>query len=388
MICKHCGSTVEDNMRFCPYCGTAMTAPQPEAPVQNAISFAAPQPETPAQEAISFAAPQPEAPVREAISFAAPQPESTHAPVIPGFPTPTKKQKKKHPVAITLSIIAGILVIALVAGWLTNWFGFYGPAAKIYKAAEKTLDSGSFTIEITNKSDGHSETYTCEVEIDVDRRDLTIVIADENDIVTFAIYEGYRLAYYDYGDYGSGYSKVDMSDEIDDFFDAMEETKDFDLEDFLDEVGLLDRLEDYVDIDRFEKSAKSMYRNLNSSSWLKKNAGYSKEKENGVTVYTFNPNLYDLAVATLEEFENCFEDEDDYDDLMDGLDDFRKYLKKMDVTVSVGVKNGKLSSFEYSTRYNDGDKSSTKLEFINIGSTNIDEDLLDEIMDLAKLSSF
>lgn len=130
-----------------------------------------------------------------------------------------------------------------------------------------------------------------------------------------------------------------------------------------------------------------MYRNLNSNSWLKKYAGYSKEREDGATIYTFKPDLYDLSVATLEEFEDCFEDEDEYDDLMDGLDDIKKDMRKVDVTASFGVKKGVLSSLEFSGKAN-GKKVSIKIEFENVGSTKIDTDTLDDILAGAKESRY
>ena len=229
---------------------------------------------------------------------------------------------------------------------------------------------------------------SCEVDIDIEKRELTFVVANEDDEIVYAIYDGYELDYYDYGEYGgSGYEKKDISDKIDALFDAIEEAEDFDLEEFLEDY-VNDDIDDIVNIKALEKSLKAMYRNLNSNSWLKKNAGFSKEKVNGATVYTFNPDLYNLATATLDEFEDCFEDDDDYEYLTDMLKDNRSDMRDIDITVSIGVKSGKLSSFEVGYEEDDGDFRSMELKFSNVGSTKIGTDTLEDILDSATEDSY
>ena len=122
MICKQCGATISDSHQFCPYCGNAMSAPEP--PVQESISFDMPQAYQPAEPQFKTCAncgttmtlDTKFCPVCGRNSSA----EPAYSPVTPGYPEEPVKKKKGHGVAITLSVIAGILVIALVAGWLTN----------------------------------------------------------------------------------------------------------------------------------------------------------------------------------------------------------------------------------------------------------------------------
>lgn len=262
MTCKQCGSVVADDSLFCPYCGTALSTPEDTS--QEAISFATPQEAQPAAPQFKTC-PMCGASMDASESICpmcglSANSESSSTPITPEFPAETHekiKTKKRHPVAITFAIIAGVLVVALLAGLLTNWFGFYGPTAKIIRAANKTIEAGSMSMKVTLKDGNQTKKGTFELELDADKRHLTFVVANDDDEIVFAIYKGYLLEYYSSERYGSGYEKEDISDKLDEFFDALEEVdekKDMDFEDLLDELGVLDKVEDHLNIKKLEKS--------------------------------------------------------------------------------------------------------------------------------------
>ena len=368
MICKQCGATISDQHRFCPYCG-------------NTMSVSAPQP-TPAvsQSKLCFKCGATMAQDGRFCSVCGQDnaPSAAPTPVTPAAPTPSVKKKKKHGLAITLSSIAAVLIIALLVGWLTNWFGFYGPGAQILNAVENTFTAGSFTSEITITDGDRTEKYYFEMEIDFDNEDLSVVVADNSDQIIFAIYDGYGLYY---SSYNNCYYKQNLRSQIDQIFETYESTSELDFEDILemldDDYGI--NCKEIFDVEKLEESAKDMDRNLNSDSWLKQNAGYSKSKENGITVYNFKPNICDLTLATLAEFEDSFEDEDVYLKLTEEAEEHLDDFDDMDFDISIGVANSELSFIDYSSKTN-----GIRMDFMNIGTTVIDTSLLKQIMNIAK----
>ena len=103
MVCKTCGSPLNEQDQFCRYCGTTVErAPQQPAPAYVPQNAYAPQPQTGyAPQAQDSHAPQPEVPK-------APKTKGAHR-----KPDASKKGGKKG--LIIGGIVAGLLVVALVA---------------------------------------------------------------------------------------------------------------------------------------------------------------------------------------------------------------------------------------------------------------------------------
>lgn len=363
MNCSNCGAELTEGTIFCPSCGSNLSASTPSP----APSTYDPQIDTPYTE------------------------ESVVPPVAPN--------KRKLPLGlIIVGAIVAVLAIVVVVGLCTNWFGFYGPATKIALAAKNTVESGNFTVEMTTKNsyEGFYGTSTSETEfmlqidLDVKKRELMMYgeqkSKDDDDAYTsyLAIYDGYSITGYKMDDY-EYYSKNDISDELDEFFDAYEDTKELDWEELFDTISEATGtdLEDYLDVEAFEKCANAYTRKLNNDSWLKENAGYSSSKSKGVTYHEFKPNLYKFCTASLECFEDAFEDDDDYEEIMDGLKDFKSTLKEVDVEFVFGIKSNKLVEIEFKTE-SDSNALEVKLEFTDIGKTSIDEDELEDMLDKAE----
>lgn len=376
--CINCGSPIADDDIFCGFCGQDC---RPAAPASIPVTIpVAP----PVAEPVIPVAP----PVSEPIS--APGPDSTIA---------TKKAKKKKGKAlkITLIVTSVLLVVALVVGLFTNWYGLNGPAVQIVSAAKKTLESGSFSIEITHsyKHDdpddyydySNSESISYDVNINFEKQDLTLVQLGDDNTVEFAIYDGYRIRYDEYYDYYSesyytGYYAYDISDSIDKLFDIYESTGDFNLKDFLDEINedAYDETEDMMDMEELEKSLKNVWGNLNNEGWLKEHAGYSKTNSDGVTTHTLHPkDLYELSSEVLGEFENAFEDEDDYEYAQDSLKNVKRQLRKIDLELAMDVEDGCLTRIQLSSEQNDYSQT-IEVKIDGIGTTGIDTDTLSDLL--------
>lgn len=399
MKCTNCSSELTDGALFCPHCGKPVepAAAQPEAPAY----FYAPT-DAPEQARESFSAP-----VQEAAPVDAPAPSMifcghcgnqvpANAEVCSacGLPpttvqTPPAPKKKSKLGLWILAAVASLLVVVVIAGLCTNWFGINGPVAQIASAANKTLNAGSFTVDLNMvmESDSSYGDYSREVEgtvqviLNPKDRELMMYAELESDDETavMAIYD--ECVIFGAGEY---FNKEDISDALDTFFDNYDSKKELDWEELLNSIDedLYDEVSEVIDFDKLDKCLSAYAKDLNSEKWLKENAGYSSDKKNGVMLHQFKPKPYKFLNASLSCFEDAFEDDDDFDDLMDDLKDNRSEMNSVGLNLTFGVKSGKLSSFEMEMKQ---DSNTTKLElqFDKIGKTSIDESELQDLLDKA-----
>lgn len=351
MRCNHCGTELAEDSLFCTFCGTQQS---PSAGSDYPSDFSS--------------------------SYIDPSIATANAASV----TP---KKKKRPIGkIVLGSIAAVLVVVIVAGLCTNWFGYYGPFTRIGLAAKNTLKTGNFTIEASN--DNGTEAL---MQIDIDYKNRTLTYFQESERTSdyngekytyyTAIYEGYSISGFIYDNGEVFLYKHDISDQLEDFFDDYEDAGDMDWDDlfeFLDDATDED-LDDYLNEDQFEKCAKSYFRKLNNNKWLKENAGYSKTKKNGVTYFNFEPKPYTFLRSSLECFETAFEDDDDYDDAMDSLKDNRHDLNDYEFEISIGIKGNKLAEIVF-----ENDEDEITMEFVDIDNTYIDENFVKYLYDTAK----
>lgn len=290
-------------------------------------------------------------------------------------------KRKKRGLAVTLSVISGLLVMALLTCWLTNFFGFYGPTARIAKCFQDTFVGGNFTVKLTTQLESKTSELTLKIDIDTEHEELTVLALNQEDLIAFSIYDGYFiyspvvLFSLPHAPSSNGYYAYNISKYIDKFFEAADSAEDFDLEELLDSIDkeLYDQLEQNVHIDRLENASLQLYRNLNSNAWLKEHTGYSKERVGGVTVYHFEPDLYELCSTVLEGYEDCFRNEEAYDTAVDKLNE-SKDLRSADIALSFGIDHGKLVSMQY-TQKSEGATNSIQMAFSDVGVTKIDTDL-------------
>lgn len=278
-----------------------------------------------------------------------------------------KNPKNRMPMLIGLGVVALVIVLAILIGSISG-----GPAASVAKAVEKTLLGGNFTAEFDVEIEGSKVSGTAMVNMNVKKHTVTALIEMKSgtEKIVVGIYEEDFFMYYPSMEYGI---VQDIGSELDDIFEKYEENKKLDMESLAELIEDMtgEDLEDYVDLKATEKGAKKLIKKLNSKSWLKENAGYSTEKKNGATIHVFEPDMYDLMMASVVFFEDAIED---YDDMLEALEDSEDVLSDVDVTLAVGVKSGKLTSLEAEIMK----ELEISVEFSDVGKTKIDEEELQD----------
>lgn len=296
------------------------------------------------------------------------------------------KLSKKVLLAATAIVTA--LAIVLISGLATGWFGLNGPALTILSAAEKTLTAENFTVDFTVEYDGETVRGEAYVSFDPKNRNLTLYadLRNNGESYVIAIYKDYYIL-----SDGDDCEGEDISDELDDFFDLYEDRndKDFSWEELLDSIygdGTYDEAKEYIDFDKLNSNLSDYLKKLNNKKWLEENAGYSVEKESGVKLHTFEPDIHDFVKASMPTFETAFKDEDDYDELNDEIGDLKSESKNTDIEIVFGIKSGKLVQLGFDLSgtedsLTEGYDIHIEAEFYDIGKTKID---IDELEDLLK----
>ena len=293
---------------------------------------------------------------------------------------------------IASSCAALLLVVILIVGFATNWFGATGPAVRITSAVGNTFSADSFTVdfEYTCNEDEYWDAEiqgTAYVAIDPDKRELTfyadLTVDGESGVI--AIYDGYYIM----SSYGECWG-YDISEELDACFDLYEEgtAKDFSWEDFFDSIayeGAYEEASEDIDFDKLNTCFAAYLKRLNSKKWLDENAGYSVEKDGGVTMHCFSPDIYTFLKASTAELEDAFIDEDVYDEINDDLSDLRSGSKETNTRIVFGIKGNKLVHFEL--EFSGSDDSLTAgadhhitASFYDIGKTKFDTDELEDML--------
>lgn len=296
------------------------------------------------------------------------------------LPVPEEPRRKRK-LPVILAIIAGVLVLAITAGLLTNWYGLYGPGTKIILGTGKLLRCESFTLQVETvtqlsiRSDPTTSTSTIQVQMDYDREDLTVVIFEDEGTVTGAIYHGYYIKYLSSK---NSYTAKDISDDIEALFDGADN---LDLESLLLELGGQE-LYDSVSITKLKRSLLSLFAKSNNDRWLEENTGFTAQRLDRVTTYTFHPELYRLCGAVLEEFEPAFRDPDDYDAWVDSLEDMESVMDALDVKVSLDLQKGRLTAASMALDTNLIDVS-MDMKISKTGTTVINTKNLDSILSKA-----
>lgn len=286
-----------------------------------------------------------------------------------------KKNIKK---ALILSIIAGVLVVVMIAGLLTNWFGLYGPGAKIVLAGKNTLATKNFTITYSINGTHRS---TIQWDMDPDAREFTLVVLDPDGKISTAIYKGYRIYDHSYGGSSHIYA-TDIRDDLDGLFNTITR-----LQDDLDTDAMLEKLDkildgklsELFDLKKLSNCLTGLYRDFNSDSWLKDNVGFSKDRSDGTTLYHFRPDTYRFLNECLATVRPALRD-GRYEDLRQTLDKNQTVLSEMDYEICIGIEKKKLTSLQIHI----ADLGDLGFEFSRFGGTSIQTEGLDRLLEQAK----
>lgn len=325
--CSHCGAERPDADKICTHCGTPLPS---EVSVMPAVEV----------------------------------------------PPVTKPKKKKKGLWIGLGVSAAVLAVVVAAGALTNGFGLITPLSGLFKAAKKTLEANSYTVDlsVTAKGDGWNN------KIAVDGR--AVLDWEKKDVTAFAEFDGeeyllYEDDFYSFEGARSYKSRMPVSevgDAVEDVYDKEEKTLDWD------KLLKLSGLDDHVNGDNINGFIKTVYMEcLCDDTWLEEKLGYEK---NG-NVYTFRPDLE-------ETVEDLFEYACDADVFERDAEKFLKENLKnasfdiiKDFEVSFTVEKGVITKIEGMLKIDDAERATLTVELTlrDVGKTVISEEEIDDFID-------
>lgn len=258
--CPNCGRVMPDHANFCPICG--LTVP---AAAESVI--------------------EPDQSVVQAQPLYT-EPTAMETPSVKTFNW--RKFWKVSGMVLCL-----LVIVILVAGLLTNWFG--GPLGGLFAAAKRTFEADSMTISL--EVDSKEVDGTAELQYSIDH---------ENESFQILLYNGDTTMLYMDESYIYSYSKnwsSSKEETPEELAEAIltitsgdeEKIKDFS-EDLMDDMDV-----DY-DEDDLKKFSDRLYKDcLCNSAWLEKCLGF---KQHGNT-YSFSIDLEDTFESILEIAHEC-----------------------------------------------------------------------------------
>lgn len=300
---------------------------------------------------------------------------------------PVKPAKRKLPSAVIAVALALVLVVGAVFGIMAIVGN--GPAAAIGKGLQKTLKSETFDFDITVEVEGETANFVGTIEFNPEEYVLNLYMdgtyTGADSTITMCLYDGQFFGYTsEDGEKWYTYTEID-EDILEEFFDAYLENADSKLskEDLVEALEEMDdmtdgELSEFVDLEIMADCIMDYAAALNNKKWLKENAGFSQEKEDGTTYYIFEPDLQDFTEASLAFFEEAFEDEDVYEDGMDAIEESLSDLDDFNLEITFGVKSGYLSYFMMSAAM-DSEEVVLEAIFSEFGKTELDYDELDDL---------
>lgn len=385
MECRNCGAANHEGYAFCLNCGCPLTPAPTEEPQQPPVAETI-VPNTPTEAPV----PQYQEPISAYNTPVEPIP-AYGGYEMPVESEPVKPKKGKKLFVLIGAILTALVLVVVIAGLCTNWFGLSGPITQISSAAAKTLSQYNFSADYEVEAEGMSITGALYLDMDVDAEVVNAYLdaTAEGETILLAIYDNYLI-------YGSedNLTCKDISfyisavcDTIDEkrlpnmsFDEALDMLIDFIPNNIQDEIN-----DEYVELTTLKKLVKSFFnKKLNDAAWLKKNAGYSTSVSNGVKMHSFEPDAAEFLTASAEHFEDAFVDSSMYDELMDGIESIEEYSDNMEIYAGFGIKGGKLVQIEAEVTY-DESVIYAFCEFYDIGKTEVDEDLLEELLDEAEM---
>lgn len=227
------------------------------------------------------------------------------------FRPPYLKSKSKKPlIAIILLFVAALAVAGII------YFRLSGPIASITKAANNTLDSGSFNFEIEIINEKQTTYINGTVILDTEAETLNLFAKSEiktDDYIyniSFFIKEGICVIDED------GYiTTLNISDMLDHIFDEAEKNRSVTDATEIDWRSVFEHLRintNRIDFSRFGGSVNRLIKNLNSEKYInEKLGGYKKTSDSNITYY-FNFKTKNTADELALLFEDCINFNEDY----------------------------------------------------------------------------
>lgn len=286
-VCSHCGGSLRPGAKFCPACGK-------EVPVEK----------------------------------------------------PSKPSKKFWKgLGIAGLIVGGVGLFVLIVSLVLSGLGLTGPGTSTVLAAIRSAGSGAFRTELeisVGQADFEGELST---ELDLQAQSLASLGTVTAECGSLACAMEYAAL--------NGESAM-VSEGNDDALEAIlercagefSEAELMKLEYYLGEY-LDDDLEAYLDVNEVGSCAVTAMKKLNNKSWLREHAGYSRSRSGGVTVHSYEMDLFAFVPAVLECFAPAF-DEDYLEALCCAIEDAGEALDGCEIRLQIGTRRGKLDHLELS----------------------------------------
>ena len=280
--------------------------------------------------------------------------------------------------------LAAALLILLVVLLATDCFGLYGPFTKVGLGAKKLADAGSVTARfavdapVNTRIDGtlrccwnlEDRDIKAELQFKLNGKELNYGLVD-NCVV-------WRNSF------GKAKS-LDVSEELNTFFDSMESESDLDesLKKLLVSVFNTVGIEEMVNAEEAVTCLKESILQWNRSSWLEENAGYGLKKHDDTVLHCFEPKVGKLLLEVFRSFEPAFHQHSEYLDVASGLRELKPQLNEdYKVGLKFGLKNGVLSQVDADVDWK-GIAISAQIRFEDVGTTRVDTKALRQLKEEA-----
>lgn len=292
----------------------------------------------------------------------------------------TNRTQKKFPKLLPW-LISGILVLTVLIVIITATSG--GPVVKLRRAMEKTVFADSFTTIFQLSVNDKSYDGNLNVAIDTDKREVMFYLqlaTDTTDYICGIYKDDFALCDASTNDL----QVTNVKDRLAAFFDALEDGSQPDWALLLDfsEFDLHEKVTDDFDIEILTECIGNFLNDLNDPDWAKTYAGYTTDRESGVTLHKFSPSPDVLAEQVIPTFREAFLKTDRYDALVQYADDAKYLLAAGTADLTFGVKYGRLVSAQMDIRYHNASVQGN-FEFIGINSTIVDFDTIAYFIDQA-----
>ena len=225
---------------------------------------------------------------------------------------PQKSHKKLGKI-----IIALIVVIALACSAVFGYATLSNPVVKLKSAIQNTIGAKSAEFEMSI-DDGYDEIDADgAIELDMDERYFSLYLDIGREGEGWIRYKDSNAEMY-YREDGElieqdDYYLDEMEDAFEMYFDALEGKIDSSsVRDFMEDNGY----DEVIRINDLENEGKKLAKKLVSKENLKNVLGYEKRKNGSETIYSFEPDLYELIIFLIDEGESLFTPEG-YDEIRD-----------------------------------------------------------------------
>lgn len=270
--------------------------------------------------------------------------------------------------------------------------------AEALKNTMKALEAGNLTITVDGGIEATEENVpglVCgywipvsgqlQVMFDADSKDLTVYgkMMSEYEIGTVLIYDGWSVSG---GYYEDDWYKEDISEDLEELF-AYDETEIDDLSDLLDQLPeeVLEMLEEVLDTEKLVELLETLVtEKFTDEQWVKEIYDYTVTTENEVTVHTIDLHWVTLIKQVLGHFEDAFVDQDDFEDLMESLEEGFEEVEILSFKVKL-IQTGDMITgialeFEGDEEGTYG-KAEITVTLSEIGTTTIDTQMLADILE-------